>query len=275
LKTKNEQLEQTLDQLNATQAQLIQSGKMVALGQLVAGIAHEINTPIGAIKSAADVFERVTAKVMQILESDEVPDNIKNNKELLAAIEALKQNTQNTVIGTDRILKIIHSLKNFTRLDEASFQKANIHDGLDSTLTLLEHDIKDGIRVVKEYGLIPEIYCYPNELNQVFMNLLMNGLQAIKEKGTLTIKTQTDDGHIKIKISDTGKGIPQEKIEQLFEPGFTNKHSRVRMRTGLYTSYNIVHKHKGAIKVESELGNGTSFIISIPDNLDKSIIEAE
>ncbi|MFQ5752321.1 MAG: tetratricopeptide repeat protein [bacterium] len=267
LKTKNEELQQTLKKLNATQAQLIQSGKMVALGRLVAGIVHEINTPIGAIKSATDVVERANSKVRRTLISKGTQKNGRINKELKPVFDMLKQNTEIIATGTRRILKIVQSLKNFSRLDEAIFQKVNIHDGLESTLTLIEHDIKDGIKVHKDYGNLPEIYCYPNELNQVFMNLLMNGVQAIKEKGVLTIKTYREDGHIKIKITDTGKGIPQEKIARLFEPGFTEKNARIRMRTGLYASYNIINKHKGDIQVKSELGKGSSFIISIPDNL--------
>lgn len=267
LKAKNDALKQTLKQLNATQAQLVQSGKMVALGQLVAGIIHEINSPIGAIKSSVDVAERVCDILKQILESTDIQKTKEHYKKLISIYEILQQNNEITTRGTNRILKIIKSLKNFSRLDEATFQKTHIHDGLENTLTLLEHDLKDGIIVRKEYGDIPEIFHFPSELNQVFMNLLLNAIQSMPERGAISIQTFKENGHINIKIADTGKGIPQEKIAHLFEPGFTEKKSRVRMRTGLYSSYNIVLKHKGDIRVESEVGKGTTFTVSIPDNL--------
>ncbi|MFQ5708133.1 MAG: tetratricopeptide repeat protein [bacterium] len=270
LKTKNEELQQTLKKLHAMQAQLIQSGKMVALGQLVAGIAHEINTPVGAIKSAADVVDRVNVKLQQMLDADETLIEVKHNKHLASVFDILQQNSEITVAGANRILRIIDSLKNFSRLDEADFQKVDIHQGLESTMTLIEHGLKNGIRIIREYGDVPEIYSYPSELNQVFMNLLMNGIQAMDGQGTLTIRTYCADRRVYIEFSDTGKGIPQEKIEGLFEPGFTEKQSQVRMRTGLYTSYSIILKHKGDIKVESELGKGTTFTISIPENLNEA-----
>ncbi len=271
LKTKNQELKQTLNKLNATQAQLLQSSKMVALGQLVAGVTHEINNPLGAIISAVDVAERANVKVINMLKSDEFQNKI-NNNELKSTLEIISQSTQISATGTTRISKIIQSLKNFSRLDEAPFQKTNIHEGLESTLTLMGHELKNGIKIQKNYGTIPEIYSYPSELNQVFMNLVMNGIQAIKGKGTITISTYFDNGYVLVSIADTGKGLSQEKIEQLFEPGFTERQSQIRMRTGLYASYNIIQKHKGDIKVESELGKGTTFTVSLPDNLSDSRI---
>ena len=269
LKEKNEQLKETIRKLNATQAQLVQSGKMVALGNLVAGIAHEINTPIGTIKSGNDVNGRIADRLMAALESDTPLENL--IKELQKSLKVLNQNNQNNLTAVERIVNIINSLKNFSRLDEAKFQKADIHDGIDSALTLIGHEIKEKVYVKREYGDIPEVYLYPDELNQVFMNLLINAVQATPQNGMITIKTAVDKNNICITISDTGKGIPAEKLTQLFEPGFTSDHSRVKMRTGLYTSYNIINKHNGDIKAESQPGKGTTFTIRIPQNLNELI----
>lgn len=271
LREKNDQLEHTLKELNATQAQLLQSGKMVALGNLVAGLVHEINTPVGTITSATDVLERIASRLKGKLDTNKLPREF--SEELRKIIRIFQQNNQNSKTALDRILKIIQSLKSFTRLDEAKFQKANIHQGLESALTLLEHEIRQQIAIIKQYGNLPEIYCYPDEINQVFMNLLMNAVQATPGGGTITIKTYTENRFVCIRISDTGKGIPDEKLEHLFEPGFTADQSRVKMRTGLYTTYNILHKHKGDISVESKVGKGTAFTVCIPTDLSEPLVK--
>ncbi|MEE9170075.1 MAG: hypothetical protein V3U73_09930, partial [bacterium] len=152
--------EEALNKLNAAQAQLISAGKMAALGNLVAGITHEINTPIGTINSATDIFKRGITKIIRILESDDGPENINNNKILKETIHILQQNIQNNVAATDRIVRVLESVKNFTRLDEAKLQKADIHKGIDSTLILIEHELKDRIKLIKDYGSIPEVLCY-------------------------------------------------------------------------------------------------------------------
>ena len=259
---------EALNRLNATQAQLIHAGKMGALGNLVAGITHEINTPISAINSTTDICNRGINKMIKILESNNGSKDNNNNKILMETIQIVQKNIQNNVPATHRIVRILQSVKNFTRLDEAELQKANIHDGIDSTLTLIEHELKGRIKIITEYGSIPEINCYPGELNQIFMNLLMNAVQAIKDEGTITINTSLEDHHIKIKISDTGAGIVPEKLNSLFEPGFTSKQSRIQMKTGLYTSYNIVHNHHGEINVHSKVGKGTTFTVCLPISYD-------
>ena len=152
-------------------------------------------------------------------------------------------------------------------MDEAEFGKVDIHRGIDTTLTLIQQELKDGISVVKEYGGIPEIACYPGELNQVFMHLLTNAAQAVKEKGTITIRTCVKNGDVHIQIVDTGIGISQEKIKRLFDPDFTREGSRVKAGLGLFTSYNIIRKHGGGIKVESEVGKGSTFTVILPTDL--------
>jgi signal transduction histidine kinase len=240
---------------------------MAALGKLVAGVAHELNTPIGTINSTADVSSRSVRKIADLLESSRTFDEIKNSKQLEKSLDILQSNSPVTLTACERINKIVSSLKNFARLDEAEFQKADIHEGLDSTLTLIEPDFKGRISVVKEYGDVPQVACYPGELNQVFMNLLTNAVQAIKGKGTIAIKTFLESDNIHVQISDTGMGIPPEQLGTLFDPGFAKRGLRVKAGLGLFSSYNIVQKHHGQIDVESEAGKGSTFTVVLPTNL--------
>lgn len=265
LKEKNEELHRIIKQLNATQAQLIQSGKMAALGALVAGLAHEINNPLGAIKSGSDLIERAAKKLLTSAQNGVDPDTFR--AQLNRTLDLLLQNARNNLGATERIIKMVNSLKNFARLDQAEYQMADIHEDLENTLTLLNYEIPQTLKLEKKYGKLPPLYVYSGELNQVFMNLLMNALQATPRDGCITIRTYAQNGHAVIQFSDTGKGIPEEKLEHLFEPHFTTDSQRVKMRTGLFTSYNIIRKHKGQISVNSEVGKGTTFTIRIPINL--------
>ena len=268
LREKNEQLEQTLHELHTAQAQLLQDGKMAALGNLVAGLVHEVNTPVGAIKSSADTALRAVER----LYNDLFPEgNGGENQPLRAVVDVLHMNARNTLTSAERIETISRSLKNFSRLDEAPFQRVDIREGIDSTLTLIEPEMQEGVEIVRNYGDVPAVFVYPSELNQVFMNILLNAIQATSAGDTITIDVSASDDRIRIAISDTGRGIPPEKLEHLFEPGFTRKYATVRMRTGLYTSYNIVRNHLGDLTVESEPGEGTTFHIEIPRDLERRI----
>jgi two-component system NtrC family sensor kinase len=239
-------------------SQLIQSEKMAALGLLVAGVAHEINTPMGAIHSNNDIMTRAVGKVRKLLEP--APDN-----EVRRLLDILGEVCRNNEIATERIMKIVGSLKNFARLDEAERKKVNIHEGIESTLSLLRHQLKNRIRIVKSFGDIPEIECYPNELNQVFMNILVNAAQAIKHRGEITVKTWREGDRVKIAISDTGVGIPPENLSKVFDPGFTTKGVGLGTGLGLSICYKIIQDHRGTIAAESSK-QGTTFTISIPLN---------
>lgn len=267
LKKRSDELQQLLDELKETQAQLVQSEKMAALGKLVAGVVHEMNTPLGTINSVIDASSRSVARIKEILESSQNIDDIRQNDRLKDSIKYLQDNIPVSLTATDRITKIVQSLKSFSRLDESLFQKTCIHEGLNSTLTLLESELNDEITVEKEYGKIPLINCYPGELNQVFMHLLSNAVHAIHGKGTITIRTFPKNDTVHVSISDTGVGILPDQKESLFDPSFSKDGSRVKAKLGLFTCYNIVKNHRGRIEVESEVGKGSTFTIILPLNL--------
>ena len=263
LEKKNQELEKAMLQLQETQEQLIMKEKMASLGNLVAGIAHEINNPIGAVHSASDTMKRAILKIKSYMEQAKDINDLHQDKRLLKTFHLLEENSQVSIIASERITKIVKSLKMFARLDEADFQSANIHEGIDSTLTLVHHEIKNRITVEKQYGAIPEVQCFPNELNQVFMNLFVNAAHAIKDTGKIFIKTSTDGTTVTISIADSGEGISKENLSKIFDPGFTTKGVGVGTGLGLSISYNIIKKHQGEIKVNSS-EKGTEFLITIP-----------
>jgi signal transduction histidine kinase len=264
LKQKNDELQQTLRKLKETQQELVMQSKMASLGSLVAGVAHEVNNPIGAVNSAADVSIRCIDRLCQLLETRESLDALKDSHQFRQLLTFLRENNQIMATAGDRIAKIVRSLKNFACLDEAELQEANLHDGLESTLTLVHHEIKNSATVIKEYGEVPPVHCYPSQLNQVFMNLFVNAAQAIEKEGVIRIKTFSDGTYAYVKITDTGKGIPPENLAKIFDPGFTTKGVRVGTGLGLSTSYNIMQKHGGEIRVESQVGKGAEFTLKLP-----------
>ncbi len=264
LKEKNDHLEKTLQQLNAAQAQILQTGKMAALGNLVAGLAHEMNNPVGILNSAADVTDRGVGRILELLSQNGLSVEVEENRALKKAVDIVQLNTRTVTQTAERISRIVDSLKSFSHLDQAEFQLTSINDRIDNTLTLIRHRLHSGITIIKNYGQIPQLMAYPNDLNQMFMNLLLNAAEAIEDDGTITISTRSDKSAARIEISDTGKGIPEALQKELFEPGFTEDGDRIRMRTGLYSSYNIVEKHQGQISVKSQPGKGATFTIRLP-----------
>ena len=237
--------------------QLMQTEKMAALGLLVAGVAHEINTPMGAIHSNNDIMQRAVAKIRKSLGQE-------TNKEVFRLLGILDEVCRNNEIAAERIIHIVRSLKNFARLDEAEQKRVNLHEGIESTLTLLQHQLKHRIRIEREFGQLPEVLCHPNQLNQVFMNILVNAAQSIPGAGVIGIKTWRDDeGFVKIAISDTGVGIPREHLTKIFDPGFTTKGVGLGTGLGLSICYRIIEDHGGSIDVDSSKA-GTTFTITLP-----------
>jgi signal transduction histidine kinase len=258
----NHDLQESNRQLKEAQDQLILNEKMASLGSLVAGVAHEINTPIGAASSAADVSRRCIQRIAETIE--EGAGALQKRPQIEKILNILKENNSVVMQAGERIGQIVKSLRNFARLDESDIQEADIHEGLDSTLVLIQHETKNRITVTKIYGELPRIYCYPTQLNQVFMNLLINAAQAIEGKGEIRVQTSADDKNVYVKISDTGSGIGPDKIGHIFDPGFTTKGVGVGTGLGLSISYNIVQKHKGQLEVESKVGEGSTFMLSLP-----------
>jgi len=246
VKTVNE-LQKTLKELKDTQLQLINSEKMASLGQLIAGIAHEINTPFASVKSNNNIMEKLIQKI-----------DDSNLKEMFEEINNIDKEAVQRVTG------LVDSLKKFVRLDEAQLQEADINKELDLTLTLIRHETKNKAEIIKNYADLPLIKCYPNMLNQVFMNILVNACHAIETRGTIEITTSVEDNNLNVAIKDSGKGIEKENIDKIFTVGFTTKASGVGTGLGLAISQKIIDKHHGKIHVQSEFGHGSTFIISIP-----------
>ncbi len=263
-------LEEANRNLRDTQAQLVQSEKMASLGTLVAGVAHEINTPIGAVSSMQDTLFRTMGKLAETLESL-VPPGSENRPKLEAMLKVIDDANQVIKPGTDRVIDIVRRLRSFARLDEADLKTVDIHEGLEDTLTLIHHELKHHVTVKKNYGKIPRIACFPGQLNQVFLNILVNARQAIKEKGEIRITTSLKDKKVNITIRDNGIGIPESDLTRIFDPGFTTKGVGVGTGLGLSICYQIIQGHRGKIQVESEVGKGTAFTIVLPTNLDKLI----
>jgi signal transduction histidine kinase len=257
-------------ELRDTQAQLIQSEKMASLGNLVAGVAHEINTPVGAINSMHNTMTRAFEKLKTAIQG-RCPDGAVEDKNITNAMKVIED--ANSVInsGAERVTEIVKRLRSFARLDEAELKTINIHDGIDDTLMLVHHQLKRHVTVKKDFGDVPPISCFPGQLNQVFVNILINAGQAIEGTGEVSIKTWHEDGGVFIEFKDTGKGISEDELRKIFDPGYTTKGVGVGTGLGLSICYQIIQAHKGDINVTSEVGKGTTFVIRLPDNLDELI----
>jgi len=251
LKQQNETLENTLNELKETQLQLINSEKMASLGQLVAGVAHEINTPLGAINANNDLLAKLINKLDDTTPQNTIIENIKHLNNIDK--EAIK-----------RISGIVKSLKRFVRLDEAELQFADINKELDLTLELIKHETKNKVEIIKNYSDIPAIKCYPNMLNQVFINILVNACQSIENTGKITISTNIIEKNLVIKIKDTGCGIDENLKEKLFTIGTTTKKIGIGTGLGLAISKKIIEKHNGLIYFNSIKNQGSEFIIELP-----------
>jgi len=228
-------------------------------------VAHEINNPIGYVNSNISSLDGYIHDLMDVLTSYEtcehLPSPLSETKQRID-MSYLKEDIVDLIgeskEGTERVKKIVQDLKNFSHVDESEWQYADLHKGIDSTLNVVNNEIKYKAEVVKEYGSIPAINCLPSQLNQVFMNLLVNAAHAIPEHGTITIRSGTESEGIWVEIIDTGNGIPQDKLSRIFEPFFTTKPVGTGTGLGLSLSYSIIQKHHGQIDVHSVQGQGTT-----------------
>ena len=256
---KKEELENAIKELKETQLQLINSEKMASLGQLVASVAHEINTPLGAINANNEMMEKVFSKYSE------------------NALDMLKEINNIDKEAIKRITTIVQSLKRFVRLDETTQQEANINQELDLTLDLIHHKIKNGFEIIKDYSELSLINCYPNMLNQVFLNILMNAVHSIEDIkakdsnyiGKIKLKTEIVDDYLRVSIFDNGKGIALEDYEKVFQAGYTTKKKGQGTGLGLAICTKIIEKHRGKIdfesgKLDNEPDFKTIFKIDIP-----------
>jgi len=277
LKQQHSELQQANKNLNETQAQLLQSEKMASIGQLAAGVAHEINNPVGYVSSNITALKTYTAELLQLLDSyqaleTELPQS--DAKQALLALkdrlelEFLRQDMDDIISesleGVSRVKQIVQDLKDFSHINEATWQLSNLHKGLDSTLNIVHSELKYKAEIVKEYAELPPIHCLPSQLNQVFMNLFVNAGHAIDTEGKIYIRTGLDDNQVWVEVEDNGCGIAPEHIKRIFDPFFTTKDVGKGTGLGLSLTYGIIEKHNGRIEVDSETGRGTRFRIWLP-----------
>ncbi|HUG42060.1 MAG TPA: ATP-binding protein [Longimicrobiales bacterium] len=252
-------------QLREAQAELVSAAKMASLGTLIAGVAHEINTPLGALNSNHDTIRRAIHKLQAILEDEVVEEHeLDGVRRIVKALDGVSA-TNN--MAMERMVKMVDSLRTFGRVDRSEIDRVDLHEGIESTLAIMAHELKDRITVVREYGVLPLVECYPNQIHQVVMNLILNGIQAMPEKGTVTIRTRSEGSEVALEVEDTGVGIPREHLARVFDPGFTTKGSRMGMGMGLLITSQIVDRHGGRLTVESEPGEGTNFTVHLPVRL--------
>ena len=278
-------LNKAYKQLSSSQAQLVQSEKMAALGQMVAGVAHEINTPLGYVNNNVEMMREFFAQMSFMLQAHERVANTilsPNTSDLdiaesLAALDDAKADmdlTQwfadldslfnDTFYGVEQISELVSGLKDFSRLDQAIMDNVSVNDCVESALLIARNTLKYKVEVIKRLDDVPKIKCTASQINQVLLNLFTNAAQAIKEQGYLLIKTWADSDSVYISVQDTGSGIAPENLAKIFDPFFTTKPVGQGTGLGLSISYKIIQQHGGSIRVVSQVGKGTRFVIALP-----------
>ncbi|MCK5120035.1 MAG: GHKL domain-containing protein, partial [Candidatus Latescibacteria bacterium] len=278
------ELEETMNALKRTQTQLVHQEKMASIGQLAAGVAHEINNPVAFVSTNLRTLKEYMEEIFRLIakygEAEQAMENEDHARmrSLCAEIRTLKQKMdlefiledsgeiiEESLEGTERVRRIVTDLKHFSHKGEKEMQYADLNAELESTLNMVWNELKYKAAITKEFGDLPHILCFPTELNQVFMNLLINAAQAIPNRGEITIRTFQENGHIRIQIRDTGAGISKENLPRLFDPFFTTKEPGKGTGLGLSIAHSIVvEKHHGTLAVQSEMGKGTTFTITLP-----------
>jgi two-component system, NtrC family, sensor kinase len=278
LEVKNRELAEAYNELQSIQARVLQQEKMASIGQLAAGVAHEINNPMSFISSnlgsLGKYFSRLSdyidgqSRLILSLDSAGTAsrelDEKRRQLKLDYVITDIKDLIKESLDGAERVKGIVQDLKSFSRVEEFDYITADINAGLESTIHIVWNEIKYKATLKKEYGDIPLTRCNPGQLNQVFMNLLVNAAHAIDKQGEISVKTWHSDGNIFVSVSDTGCGIPQDKLSRIFEPFFTTKEAGKGTGLGLSIAYEILKKHGGKITVDSTVGKGTSFTLQVP-----------
>jgi PAS domain S-box-containing protein len=271
------QLEKAHEDLKTSQLKILQQEKMASIGQLAAGVAHELNNPMSFVSSNLGTldkyvscfadFIRVQTESLESLADGAIRREVDQKRQelkldhILADTKVLLRESRD---GVERVKKIVRELNSFSRMDDEEYRKADIHECIESAVTIVWNQLKYKTTLKKEYGELPPATCYPRQINQVFVNLLMNAANSIADQGIITIRTRHQDGMIWMEVSDTGVGIPRQNLSRIFEPFFTTKKAGEGTGLGLSITYEIVQRHRGDITVQSEVGRGTTFTITIP-----------
>jgi len=278
LAAKNQEVEQAYSELKQAQSQLLQHEKMASIGQLAAGVAHEINNPVGFISSNINSLNKYVDKLNKFValqeeffdkyDKDEAKNRISEQRKKIKLNfiqEDIGDLIKESLEGCERVKKIVQDLKSFSRVDQAGKQRADINECLDTTINIIWNELKYKAEIDKDYAALPAVECFPQQLNQVFMNILINAAHSMADKGLITIKTWQQDGFVWITIKDNGAGIAPDNLEHIFEPFFTTKEVGKGTGLGLSIVYDIITKnHNGEISVASEIGKGTTFTIKLP-----------
>jgi signal transduction histidine kinase len=273
----NHDLSESTRMLDEAQAHLLQSEKLASIGQLAAGVAHEINNPVGYVNSNLTSMRDYVGRLFGLIDAYEAAEpalarpealaEVRRHKEA-AGLDFLRQDLRDLLDeceeGLTRVKRIVQDLKDFAHADDGEWEQADLHKGLDSTLNIVHNELKYKAEVVKEYGELPAVECIPSQLNQVFMNLLVNAAHAIPERGTITVRTGARGERVWVEVADTGVGIDPEHLGRLFDPFFTTKPVGEGTGLGLALAYGIVHRHGGRIGVDSQPGAGTTFRVTLP-----------
>lgn len=278
IEASRQELARAYEDLKAKQATILHQDKMACIGLLAAGVAHDINNPIGFVASNLAELQEYMPKIRRVIDLQEkIVTQFCADDPLLSELEDLRERlefdhiledldvlVQESLEGSERVSKIVKNLRTFSRVDDADYEAADINECLESTINITANELRYKAVVHRDYGKLPAVYCYPQQINQVFMNLLINAAQAIEEQGEVRVKTWAQDDMVMISISDTGCGIAPESMSKIFEPFFTTKEVGKGTGLGLSIIYDIISRHQGEISVESELGRGTTFTIRLP-----------
>lgn len=274
LAREQQELTELLKKIEEAQNQLLQSEKMAAIGQLAAGVAHEINNPVGFVNSNIGTLKTYTEQLLEVIDAYEAiaaggdPARLaeaKQKADLDFLREDLPQLINESQDGLSRVTRIVQDLKDFSHVDESHQQEADLNAGIESTLNVVWNEIKYKAEIIRQLGEVPNVNCVPAQINQVFMNILVNAAQAIDNRGTITLRSGTENNYAWFEIEDTGKGMPEDVRKRIFEPFFTTKPVGKGTGLGLSISYDIiVKKHGGSLDVRSVPGKGTCFRIMLP-----------